>query len=165
MLKHYLTVAFRHILRHTVYSVINIAGLAVGMACTVLILMWVQHEFSFDHYHENVDKIYRLASNWDLGKWQGLYAISNHAVGPTMQKDYPEIVKTCRFRPIPSGAVTQYKNKKFREEEIFYADNSVFDIFSFPLLKGKPSEVLQTANSIVLSKSMVFAPTTDVRIV
>ena len=116
MLKNYLTVAFRNILRHKVYSVINIAGLAVGMACTVLILMWVQHEFSFDHYHENVDKIYRLASNWDLGKWQGLYAISNHAVGPTMQKDYAEIVKASRFRPIRSGAVTQFNNKKFREE-------------------------------------------------
>jgi putative ABC transport system permease protein len=154
MLKNYLTVAFRNILRHKVYSVINIAGLAVGMACTVLILMWVQHEFSFDHYHENVDKIYRLASNWDLGKWQGLYAISNHAVGPTMQKDYPEIVNACRFRPIRSGAVTQYKNKKFREEEIFYADNSVFDIFSFPMVNGDPKSALDTAHSVVITEDI-----------
>ena len=67
MLKNYLTVAFRNMIRHKVYSVVNLAGLAVGMACTVLILLWVQSELSFDRYHEKADRIYRLASNWNLG--------------------------------------------------------------------------------------------------
>jgi len=154
MLKNYLTVAFRNILRHKVYSFINIAGLAVGMACTILILLWVQSELSFDRYHGKADRIYRLASNWDLGKWQGLYAISNHTVGPTMQKDYPEIVKACRFRPIRSGAVAQYNNQKFREEGIFYADNSVFDIFKFPLINGDPKSALTTVHSVVITEDI-----------
>ena len=124
------------------------------MACTILILLWVQYEFSFDRYHKNADRIYRLASNWDLGKWQGRYAISNHAVGPTMQNDYPEIEKTCRFRPISSGAVTQYNNKKFREEGLFYADNSVFDIFTFPMIKGDPKSALTTAHSVVITEDL-----------
>jgi putative ABC transport system permease protein len=150
----YFKIAVRNILRHKTYSFINIVGLAVGMACTILILMWVQYEYSFDRYHKNVDMIYRLLSNWDLGRWQNLYAISNHAVGPTMQKDYPEVVKACRFRPIPSGAVTQYNNKKFREEGIFYADNSVFDIFSFPMIKGDPGSALTTAHSVVITEDV-----------
>jgi putative ABC transport system permease protein len=154
MLKNYLTVAFRNIIRHKVYSVVNLAGLAVGMACTVLILLWVQSELSFDRYHEKADRIYRLASNWNFGKWQGRYAISNHAVGPTMQKDYPEIVKACRFRPIRSGAVTQYNDQKFREEGIFYADNSVFDIFRFPLIKGDPKSALTTVHSVVITEDI-----------
>ena len=123
MILSYFKTTFRTIWRHRVHSILNITGLAVGMSCTILILLWVQYEFSFDQYHENADRIYRLASNWNLGKWQGFHATSNHAVGSTMQKDYAEILKACRFRPIWSGAVTQYNNKKFREEGLFYADN------------------------------------------
>jgi len=154
MFFNYFKIALRSILRHKVCSIINIFGLAVGMACTILILMWVQYEFSFDRYHENADRIYRLASNWDAGKWQGLYATSNHAVGPTMQKYYPEVAKACRFRPIWSGAVIQYKNKKFREEGIFYTDNSVFDIFTFPMIKGDPKSALATAHSAVITEDI-----------
>jgi putative ABC transport system permease protein len=154
MFSNYFKMALRNIRRHKVYSIINIVGLTVGIAGTILILMWLQYEFSFDRYHENFDRIYRLASNWDAGKWQGRYAPSNHAVGPTMQKEYPEVVKACRFRPIWSGAVTQYNNKKFREEGIFYADQSVFDMFTFAMITGDPGSALATAHSVVITEDI-----------
>jgi len=71
-----------------------------------------------------------------------------------MQKDYPEVVKACRFRPIWSGAVTQYNNKKFREEKIFYADNSVFDIFAFLMINGDPKSALTIAHSVVITEDI-----------
>ncbi len=154
MFSNYLKIAFRNIRRHKIYSIINILGLAVGMTCTIFILIWVQYEFSFDRYHEYTDRIYRVVSNWDAGKWQGLYATSNHAMGPTMQEDYPQVVKAGRFRPIWSGAVTQYNNKKFREEGLFYADNSLFDIFTFPMINGDSRSALTTAHSVVITENI-----------
>ena len=154
MFFNYFKIAVRNLRRHKAYSVINIIGLAVGMACTILILLWVQSELSFDRYHEKADRIYRLASKWDWGRWQGRYATSNHAVGATMQKDFPEVEKACRFRPIWSGAVTRYNTKKFREEGIFYADGSVFDIFTFPMIAGDPGSSLASAHSVVITEEI-----------
>ena len=154
MVINYFKIAFRNIRRHKAYSAINIVGLAVGMACTILILIWVQYELSFDRYHEKADRIYRLASNWDWGQWQGRYATSNHAVGPTVQNDYPEVLSACRFRPIWSGAVTQYNHKKFREEGLFYADSTVFDVFTFPMIYGDPGSALTTSHSVVITEEI-----------
>ena len=81
MFKNYLTVAVRNIMRHKVYSIINIAGLSVGMACTILILLWMQYEMSFDRYHENADRIFRLASDIEIGEMHGWYAVSSLPIG------------------------------------------------------------------------------------
>ncbi len=154
MLFNYFKIAFRNMRRRKAYSAINISGLAVGMACAIMILMWVQYELSFDRYHEKADRIFRLASNWDWGQWQGRYAISNHAVGPTFQNDYPEVLSACRFRPIRSGAVTQYNDKKFRVEGLFYADSTVFDIFTFPMIYGDPGSALAASHSVVITEEI-----------
>ena len=97
MFKNYLTTAVRNIRRHKVHAIINIAGLSVGMACTILILLWVQHELSFDRCHEKADRIYRLGMDLDIGNWHKRLAISSNPAGFALQKDYPEVLRFARF--------------------------------------------------------------------
>jgi len=154
MFSNYFKIAFRNIRRHKVYSIINIIGLAVGMACTIFILMWMQYEFSFDRYHENAERIYRLTSDFNFGTLKGPYAVSNHPAGPTLQRDYPEVEKAVRFHAVWGRSLVQHKDKKFFENDLLYADNTVFDVFSFPLIKGDRRSVLTRAYSVVINEDM-----------
>jgi len=154
MFSNYFKIAIRNILRHKVYSIINIAGLSVGMACTILILMWVQHEFSFDRYHKNADRIYRVATDINFGSMQGEYAVNNHTSGPTMQRDLPEVEKAVRFHPVWGKTLVEYQDKKYVEENLLFADDSVFDIFTFPLIKGNSKTALEKAFCVVISQDM-----------
>jgi len=154
MLKNYLKVAVRNLLRHKAYSLINIAGLAVGMACTILILLWVQYELSFDRYHENADRIYRLAADIEIGKMRGRFAVSSLPIGPTLQRDYPEVLRAVRFYPHDRKLLVHYKDKKFLEDGIIYTEDSIFDVFTFPLVSGDPKTVLATADSLVITEAM-----------
>jgi putative ABC transport system permease protein len=153
MLANYLKIAIRNILRHKVYSLINIAGLSVGMACTILILLWVQYELSFDRFHENADRIYRLATNFDVGSLQGKWALSNFPAGPTLQKDYPEVTKTVRLRDARDQVSVEYQQKKFFEKFLF-ADNTIFDVFTFPLIRGNPKSALASPDAVVISENL-----------
>jgi len=152
MLKNYLTVAFRNILRHKVYSIINIAGLSIGMACTILILLWVQYELSYDRYHKNADRIFRLAVDIDFGKMRGKFAISNYIAGLTLKDDYPEVLEAVRLQRVRDKVAIQYNNKKIYGSNIFIADNSIFNIFSFPLIRGDPKTALKSPFSIVITE-------------
>jgi putative ABC transport system permease protein len=154
MFRNYITVAVRNILRHKAYAIINIAGLSVGMACTILILLWVQYELSFDRYHENADRIYRLGLKLQTSKIMDSIASNGVPAGPILEKKFPEVLKACRFRKEEGVAIAQYKEKKFFEEDVFYADNSVFDIFSFPMISGNPKSALKTAFSVVITEDV-----------
>ena len=131
MFSNYFKIAVRNILRHKAYSIINIAGLSVGMACTILILLWLQHELSYDRYHTNADRIYRVATDINFGSMQGGYAVNNHTSGPIMQRDLPEVEKAVRFHPVWGRTLVEYQGKKYVEENLLFADDSVFDIFTF----------------------------------
>ena len=153
MIANYLKIAVRNLLRHKVYSIINIAGLSVGMACTILILLWVQYELSFDRYHENADQIYRLGTYIDFGKWRGKLAASNFPAGPYLESNFPEVLKAVRFQRITDKLFVQYKDKKFFEKDIFIADDSIFEVFTFPLISGDPESVLKTASDVVITEN------------
>jgi putative ABC transport system permease protein len=154
MISNYFKTTLRIIWRHRVHSIINIVGLAVGMACTILILLWVRFEFSFDRYHENAGRIYRLATDFHFGAFQGKYATSNHPAGPTLQRDYPEVEKAVRFHAVWGGSLVRYKDRRFVEHHLYYADPTVFDVFTLPLLRGDPASALETAYAVVLSEGM-----------
>jgi putative ABC transport system permease protein len=154
MIANYLKIAIRNILRHKVHSIINIAGLALGMACSILILMRVQHELSYDRYHKNADRIYRVATDINFGTMQGEYAVSNHTSGPIMQKDLPEVEKAVRFHPVWGRTLVEYREKRYIEGNLMFADKSVFDIFTFPLINGDPITALEKAFSVVISQEM-----------
>ena len=154
MISNYFKTTLRIIWRHRVHSIINITGLAVGMACTILILLWVRFEFSFDRYHENAGRIYRLATDFHFGAFQGKYATSNHPAGPTLQRDYPEVEKAVRFHEVWGSSLVRYRDRQFVEHHLFYADPTVFDVFTLPLLRGDPASALTIAYSVVISESM-----------
>jgi putative ABC transport system permease protein len=154
MFFNYFKTALRNIRRYKVYAIINIIGLSIGMACTILILRWVQYELSYDHYHENADRIYRLATDIDLGKIRGRYAVSNYIAGKTLARDYPEVESSVRFQKVPFKLLFQYNDIQFYEDNICVADNAVFDIFTFPLIQGDPQNALSSAFSIVITEDL-----------
>ena len=154
MFSNYFKTALRNIRRHKVYAIVNIIGLSIGMACTILTLRWVQYELSFDRYHEKADRIYRLATEMDLGNMRGRYAVSNYIAGKTLARDYPEVEKSVRFQRVPFKLLLQYKDIQFYEDNISIADNTVFDIFTFPLIKGDPQNALNSAFSIVITEDL-----------
>lgn len=156
MIANYFKIAIRNILRHKVYSIINIAGLSVGIACTIIILIWVQYEFSFDRFHENKDRICRLEMKWEwaAGKHRVRFPFAQHAAGPALVREYPEAVQSVRFRHSWQRPLVQYKDKQFHETNLIFAENSVFDIFTFPMIKGDPNSALTRPFSIVITENM-----------
>jgi putative ABC transport system permease protein len=153
MFKNYLKIAFRNIKRHKGYSFINIAGLAIGMACCILMVVYISFELSFDRYHENADRIYRLCHHANIGGTDLTSVSSNARAASALRDSYPEVVNAVRFG-WTSRLVVKYKNKQFFESRIFYADDPVFDIFSWPMIKGNPGTALKTPYSIVLTEDM-----------
>jgi len=152
MFKSYLTVAIRNILRHKVYSFINLTGLAVGMACCILILLWIQDELSYDRFHENADDIYRVIQDINFADHSTTWAVTQGPLGSSLKEDFPEIINTARIKSQDFITLT-YKDKTF-DETIVLADGSIFEMFSFPLLKGDPLTALTNPHSIVLTEKM-----------
>jgi putative ABC transport system permease protein len=153
MLGNYLKIALRNISRHKGYSFINIAGLAIGITCTVFILLWVQDELSFDRFHEKADRIYRVVfSTSDDGLPTN--ANGSFGVGPALKRDFPEVVETVRLRKMGQGVkrYVGYKEKKYYESGFFFAEPSIFTVFDFPLVTGDPATALVEPNSIVLTE-------------
>ena len=152
MLLNYLTTALRNIRRHRVHSVLNIAGLSVGMACTIVIIQWVRFEYSFDRYHANADRIYRLGTDFNFGTLKGRAALTDHPAGPTLQREYAEVEAAVRFRAVWGASILTCGQKAFTEDRMLYADATVFDVFSFPLIHGDPSTALAAPYTTVLTR-------------
>ena len=144
MLGNYLKVAVRHLLRHRLYSLINIAGLAVGMAACILILLLVRDELSYDRHHEKADQIYRVL--------QGRSARTSYPPGAILRDAVPEVVEMVRL--CKWGRLVSYSEKRFEEQDFIYADPNVFAVFTFPLLKGDPQTALAEPFSIVITEEM-----------
>ncbi len=154
MLKNYLKIALRNLLRHKGYSFINIAGLAVGITCCLLILLFVQDELSYDRYHEKAERIYRLiVENQAEGRVFN-NALSSAPMVPALLRDYPEIESAVRLYPVDASVLVSHEDKRFYEERFFYADAAVFEVFTFPLVKGDPNTALVEPNTVVLTEAM-----------
>ncbi|MCP4724373.1 MAG: FtsX-like permease family protein, partial [bacterium] len=145
MFKNYLKTTIRYIIKQKGYSFLNISGLALGMACCVLILIWVENELSFDSFHENVEDIYRVTNDWGR--------VTPPPLAPTLKSDYPEVINSARFYSM-SGRLVKYENKVFYEDRIAFADPSFFKIMDFPFIKGVSETSFINKNSIVLTESM-----------
>jgi putative ABC transport system permease protein len=151
MFKNYLYIALRNIKKHKGYSLINIIGLAIGMACCILITSYVLYELSYDNYHENSDRIYRLKSDAQIGDNHLHIPKSSPPMAGYMVENYPEVLSATRLREL-GNVPLRYRENQFYEGRIFYADNSFFDIFTFPLLKGDPKTALKTAYTAVITE-------------
>ncbi len=149
MFKNYLKTTFRNTTRHKGYSFINLAGLAIALACVILILLWVQHELSYDRFHEKADNIFMVLR----GEEETVMAPTSYLLAPALITELPEIVNATRFSQIPETekVLFRYGEKAF-EENISFADSHFFEIFSFPFLKGTPESALEGPTSIVITE-------------
>jgi len=149
MFKNYLKISLRNIRRHKGHSVINIFGLAIGMSCTILILLWIQDELSYDRFHKNTKEIYRL-----IPQESGIrYAISHAPIGHTLKEDYSEIINATRVSIGTDRDLLKYRDKRF-EQNGKLVDPDFFKIFSFPFVKGNPDTALNNPTAIVLSENL-----------
>lgn len=151
MFKNYFKSALRNILKHKGYSFINIIGLAIGMACCLLIFVFVLDELSYDSYNEKADRIYRIAGFFKFG---GRNFNNSTVPGPMAEalvNDYPEVEAGMRFHA-PGSTIINYGNISFKERKLIFSDPTIFNIFTVPLLAGDPKTALKNPFTLVLSK-------------
>jgi putative ABC transport system permease protein len=151
MFRNYLTTALRNLRRQPVHSLVNIFGLSLGMACTILILLWVGDELGYDRFHENFDRIYRVVADWPKYGWQGVNA-SPMPLGPAIENGLPGVADTVRISGQPRK-VFRYGDRAFYEGRGIVADPSFFTVFSFPFMRGTAAGALTKASDMVLTES------------
>jgi ABC-type antimicrobial peptide transport system permease subunit len=151
MLENYLKTAIRSLLRNKVFSAINIAGLAIGMAAAMLILLWVQNEMSFDRFHKKTDRICLMYSrdknNGELDVWPRTSTL----MAPALKQDYTEVEDAVRFRIV---YFLMTAGEKHLNMQGAFADPGFLSVFSYPLLKGNPKNTLTDNHSIVLTGNL-----------
>ena len=152
MFKNYFKTTFRNTTRHKGYSFINLAGLAIGMACTLLILLWVKDELSYDRFHEKGKDIYRIMSYGTRYMIEGFDG-TPAPLAPAVKEEVPGIVNYARFSDVPK-LVFKYGDKIFYETRGLIADPTVFEIFTFPFVQGDPKTALSEPLDIVITETM-----------
>jgi putative ABC transport system permease protein len=128
MLKNYLKTAFRNLSKSTVYSFINISGLAIGMACCIVIMLFVHDELSWDRFHENAERIFRITTEFDIQGRQANYATTRVKLSSTMKEEIPEVQNSVRIIK-HNGFVVRYGENKLTTNPV-YADPSILEIFT-----------------------------------
>ncbi len=150
MFLNYLKVTWRNIKRYKGYSFINIVGLAVGLACCILILLWIQDELSYDRFHTNWDDLYRVVTEWRKTEPASHYWPVCAPLAPALKEDYPEIIKAARFTRLRRDQLIKFEDKHFTEAQICLTDPDFFEMFTFPFIQGDPQTALSHPNSLVL---------------
>lgn len=162
MIKNYIKIAWRSLSRSKVYALINITGLTVGIACCVLIMLYVKDELSYDRYHQHYNEIYRVVQAFRNPTGQKdtappapqEYQVWGCApVGPALSAHFPEVLKVTQFTS-PLTVLMQNGDKRFQESNLLFADSSTFDIFTWKILSGDRTTVLKNPYNIVLTQSM-----------
>ncbi len=153
MLKYSLKLAFRKLLRDKTLAFINITGLAVGMTCAILILLWLENELTYDRFHKDYSNIYRVELNeYRENVLEERSSITQMPIGPALAETFPEVAAFVRLRG-PEEITVSVDDDFINLPGIFYADSGIFNIFSFPLIDGNPSTALRNPNSIVLTST------------
>ena len=154
MFKNYFKIAWRNLWRNKVFSAINILGLSIGLACCILIFLFIQNELSYDTYHQHAKNIYRVTSEAEGPNGRTNLAVTPAPWAPLMKKDYGEIKTYARLLKAEKTDVGQPGQRHFYETDLLYADSTFFDIFSVQLEKGNAKKALEQPNSIVLTSEM-----------
>jgi putative ABC transport system permease protein len=150
MVHNYLKIAFRNLKRQKVATGINVAGLAIGLATSILIMLYVQDEFSYDRYNEKADRIFRVGLKLQLnGKDVGGPMMGQNAARD-LQQEFPEVLKATRIQE--GSEFVSYGTTSFRQDNLLLADSSFFDVFTIPFLKGNPRRALAEPNTVVLTE-------------
>ncbi len=156
MFKSYLTIAFRSFWKNKFYSLLNIFGLASGVASCLLIFLFVSHELGYDKFLKDKEQIFRVVTAGKMGEEAGRLAVSGSIVGPVAKREIPGVQMFCRYAEVGvfKPTIVSEGERVFLEKSFSYADSSFFKVFSFNLLEGDPAEVLKDPSSIVITASM-----------
>lgn len=151
MLANYLKIALRNLRKQKGYTFINVAGLAVGMACCLLIVLYVQDELRYEQHHEQADRIFRLTASYTQGNH---WAPIGPPIGPAVLNEIPEVENIARFFAFENAIVFHHEDRQLEVPNVVYADSTVFDVFTLPLEQGTPATALNRPNTIVISQSV-----------
>jgi putative ABC transport system permease protein len=163
MLRNYLNIAWRQLTGSAFYSVINIAGLALGLASCFLVYVYVADELSYDRFHEKRDRIYRIVETFKTGESLVTTGLTPYKLAPDLKQQFPEIEKVVRIDYDIASDIVQYGDKQFLQKGITAVDPDFFDVFSFRLLEGNPKTALVEPNTVVISdeKARLYFPAGD----
>jgi len=153
MWKNFIKVTIRSIKKNKLFNIINIAGLAIGLASAIFILLYIISETSYDRFNERADDIYRLYMDGKMAGSEILAAANAPIMGPTMAEEIPEIEKFCRFDFAWNRLMWTNTDNKYLENHIMYVDSTFFEVFTFDLLEGDPLTCLDEPNTILISAS------------
>lgn len=153
MLANYIKILWKNLMNNKVYSLINVFGLAIGIAASTLIALYIEDELSYDDYHAKKDRIYRLTTKMDFNGEMNV-AVTNMALAPTLKQDYPEVSSYARFYGAQQEFELEVEKQRFRSDNIWFTDSTVFEVFSYELISGDSKTALAAPNSIVLTSTL-----------
>jgi putative ABC transport system permease protein len=153
MIKNYIKIALRNFLRYKLYSIINLSGLAVGLACFILIMLYINYEFGYEAHHENLQEIYRVnvIQTHPGGEFKSSHSMA--PLGPKFRETFSEVEDYVRIYNARE-ALIKYEDKRFYEKSVVFTDQGYLDIFTIPALYGDPSTALSDKNSVVITRSI-----------
>src|SRR5258706_1721414 len=153
MFKNYFKIAWRNLWKNKFYSLINIAGLAIGLSVGIMILLWVQDEFSYDSFHKNADNIYKINSHLGTGADEQVWEGSPAPLAVFCKQSIPEVVNSVRIDNVNGPLLFKYADKKFTETNMACVDSTFFSVFDFKLIEGSPLKPFPDMNSIIVTAS------------
>jgi putative ABC transport system permease protein len=154
MIKSYLTTAWRNIVKNRFYSILNIIGPAIGIACAIMILLYVRDELAFDRHSPDYQRVYRLESDFNISGKATQAGLVPMPMAPTLKDEYPEIEEFVRFAGFGlEDILFEYGDLKFFEDDIYFTDSTVFKVFSHDFILGSPDGALNEPNTIVITES------------
>src|SRR4030095_2804401 len=150
MIRNYLKIAWRNLLRNKTFSIIKILGLSIGLMVCMLIFLYAKDEISYDQFHENKSQLYRIVQTWKMGKEPSqVIGITNGVIVETFVNKIPEVQQFVRINGV---AVTVKKNNEVFTEQPLFVDENFFSVFTFPAIEGNKTTSLTDPHSVVISK-------------
>jgi len=153
MMFNHIKLTLRNLKRHKSFSFINISGLAVGFACSMLIFLWVKDELSYDRFHVNASRIHRVAVAGVINDTEIGYTLNPLILGETLANDFPEVEAAMRIYRPRSTISVRYKEKVFTEPRVFFVEKNFFQLFSFPFQKGDAATALEDPSNLIMTQS------------
>src|SRR5882762_4649959 len=149
MVSNFLIIALRNLFKHKVFSFINIFGLAIGIAASLLIVQYARNELSYDRFQPDAGRIYRLQQDrYNNGKLSTQWAAGATGIGPAVKEALPEVESFARLRE--TGAIVSYKDREFREDKMFFANDAFLSMFVYKALAGSATGALKDINAAVI---------------
>nr|HNH29149.1 ABC transporter permease [bacterium] len=154
MISNYIKIALRNLLKHKLYSVINILGLAVGIAACLVIMIFIKDELSYDRHHPQADRIHRITRSWNNANGETSLHLARVAptVAPLMRNDFPTVPVTQILQDFQTRLT--YENNVFIENRLYFADEFAFTVFGFKTIKGNRQDALKNPNELWITESM-----------